>query len=218
MGTASWKVVIVDAHREFAESFRLAVNLDGRFQVSGVAHDGDAAAEILKEPGIDLLISDVEYPGPGVFYWAEELRRQSPSTRVVIVTALLSAALVEQALRSALHGYLLKSEPIPKLLDDLARIARGERRYSTPVERLLTTDEAGRRVLAQQSPFGDLTSRQIEILRHLAAGRSVKEVARLMRLSMKSVDSHKYRIMQRLNIHNRVELAHFARRKGLIVE
>lgn len=219
MGSASRvQVVLIEPHRTFATALGSALRVDGRFEVVGTANDGDAGWQILESQSPDILITEVDPPGRSPFDIAEELRRRPRHPKVVLMTAQLTPALVEQALRVSADAYLLKSEPISSLLDALDRIAQGQREFSPPVQRMLSTDATGRLVLAEQPPLGDLTLRQVEILRHLAAGRSVKEVARLMHLSMKSVDSHKYRIMQRLNIHNRVELAHFARRKGLLVD
>lgn len=212
------QVMLIEPHRTFANSLSSALRVDGRFEIVAAATDGDAGWQILENHSPDLLLSEVDPPGRSPFEMVEELRRRPRPPRVVLMTSQLTPALVEQALRVSVDAYLLKSEPIPSLLDALDRVAHGQREFSPPVQGMLSTDATGRLVLAAQSPLGDLTLRQVEILRHLAAGRSVKEVARLMHLSMKSVDSHKYRIMQRLNIHNRVELAHFARRKGLLVD
>ena len=103
------------------------------------------------------------------------------------------------------------------LSDAILRAVAGESSFSPEVlERLNFNQETKRYSLKVESSLSTLTGRQVEVLRHLARGESVKEIARLMHLSHKSVDSHKYRIMNKLGIHDRVELARFAIREGLL--
>jgi DNA-binding NarL/FixJ family response regulator len=110
----------------------------------------------------------------------------------------------------------LKGEPIHNLAEAFLRAAAGEKTFSPAVaERLNYDPQTKRYSVKSETPLSSLTGRQLEVLRHLARGESVKEIARQMHLSQKSIDSHKYRIMNKLGIHDRVELARFAIREGL---
>jgi len=166
----------------------------------------------------DVILLDVDLPGRGAFDLAAEIRSTFNSAKLIFLTGFSSDVLVDQALRLRASGYLMKIEPIHFLLDAIRAVAAGELRFSREIEDRITFDTVTKRyILHTAHPMSELTFRQMEVLRHLAKGESVKEVARLMHLSQKSVDSHKYRIMHKLGIHDRVELARFAIREGLLL-
>jgi DNA-binding NarL/FixJ family response regulator len=168
-----------------------------------------------QKPNVILL--DVQLPGRGSFDLAEDLASRLPAAKLIFVTGYLTDVYLAQALRLHAAGYLLKGEPVQNLADAIARAMSGEASYSPDVlDRLKFDSEAKQYVLKEETSLSTLTGRQVEVLRHLARGESVKEIARLMHLSHKSVDSHKYRIMNKLSIHDRVELARFAIREGLL--
>ncbi|HUQ70299.1 MAG TPA: response regulator transcription factor, partial [Planctomycetaceae bacterium] len=133
-------------------------------------------------------------------------------------TGFLADIFIEQSLKLGFSGYLLKSEPLRELVSAIERVAAGEPVFSQAVAERLTFDpDKSQYVVRHESDLSALTLRQLEVLRHLACGQSVKEISHMMKLSQKSVDSHKYRIMNKLGIHDRVLLARFAIREGLMV-
>jgi DNA-binding NarL/FixJ family response regulator len=112
----------------------------------------------------------------------------------------------------------MKGEPFQELVSAIERVAEGEWVFSQEVlDRLIFDQQSQEYAVRHESDLSALTSRQLEVLRHLACGQSVKEISQMMHLSQKSVDSHKYRIMNKLGIHDRVLLARFAIREGLMV-
>ena len=124
---------------------------------------------------------------------------------------------IEQALRSKAAGYVLKTDSLASLLTAVQTVSKGGTFYSEPIRDRVSIDPATGSARAQfESRLTQLSDRQLEVLRHLAYGLSVKDVARKMHISVKSVDSHKYRIMQSLGIHDRVDLARYAIREGLV--
>ena len=120
-------------------------------------------------------------------------------------------------LRSKAAGYVLKTDSLASLLTAVQKVAGGGTFFSEPIRERLSLDPVTGQLTAQfESRLSQLSDRQIEVLRNLAFGLSVKDVARRMHISVKSVDSHKYRIMQALGIHDRVDLARYAIREGLV--
>ena len=184
--------------------------------VVGTATEADAALSLIQQTHPDVAILDVELPGRSAFEIAAEMAKLRLGTRVLFLSGFVSDVFVEQAIRLKASGYLLKGEPASNLIASIKAIATGEVRFSKEVDERVVFDSYRKRYLVRsESRLSALTNRQLEVLRHLARGRSVKEVAKMMHLSEKSVDSHKYRIMHKLGIHDRVELARYAIREGL---
>lgn len=210
------RIVLVDQHLVLTESLASYINSSPNLQVVGVASDAESAMEIILEKRPEVVVFDTDLPGRSPFDASSEIYSKRLPTRVLFLTSHFSNVFVDQALRVHARGYLLKSEPSTYVVQCLERVAAGETCFSRPIQDRLEYDPQ-RRIykLDPGNQLTSLTSRQLEVLRYLARGSSVKEVARKMHLSEKSVDSHKYRIMHKLNIHDRVELALYAVREGL---
>jgi len=210
------RIVLVDDHLMLVDSLVSRFHRDTNIEVVGTATNADDGLSLILETEPDVVILDVELPGRGSFDIAEEISSRLKNTRMIFLTGYLSDIFIELALRVNAVGYLLKGEPIESLIHAIKKAARGEYCFSQSVqERLIYDQKKNPYSIQSQSMLASLTSRQIEVLRHLARGKSVKEVARSMHLSEKSIDSHKYRIMHKLGIHDRVELARYSIREGL---
>lgn len=211
------RIVLIDDHQMVLDALAARISRDSSFEVVGTATRADEGLRVVLDARPDIVVLDVEVPGRGAFDVAAEISSKLKNVKLVFLTGYLSDVRIAQAVRLKASGYLLKGESVAFLLEALRRIGQGEVCYSAEVARRITRNGAGPHgpVTQYHSPLSGLTSRQLEVLRFLARGRSVKEVAREMHLSEKSVDSHKYRIMHKLNIHDRVELARFAIREGL---
>lgn len=210
------RIALVDDHQIMLDALAARLNADPQMQVVCKATNSDDGLRTVLETKPDVAIFDVELPGRGVFDIAAEIRTRQKSTRVLFLSGYLADVFIEHALKTKAHGYLMKGEPIEFLLESIRRVAAGELCFSKEVASRLDYDPArGRYKMRAESPFANLTSRQLEVLRHLVKGESVKEIAKSMHLSHKSVDSHKYRIMHKLGIHDRVQLTRYAIREGL---
>jgi DNA-binding NarL/FixJ family response regulator len=212
------RVVLGDEHLLLMEALRERLETDPAIGVVGLATDSDQLVTIALEERPDLLILDVNLPGRGTFDAAQEIITALPKTRLLLLSGHLADIFIGQALQLRMAGYLLKQESFERLREGIHAAIRGELVLSKAVQERITYDPIERRrVPRSESDLSMLTGRQLEVLRHLARGQSVKEIAREMHLSQKSVDSHKYRIMNKLKIHDRVELARFAIREGLML-
>lgn len=210
------RVVVIDDHQMLADVLSEWLNAHPSIEVVGKTGDTDTALPLCLDLRPDVVLLDLNLPGRGTFDFADDLMQHLPQTRLVFLTGYLADVFVMQALRLRAAGYILKDEPASLVCNAVLRVMQGEQVYSSAVlQRLQFDTNTGRYVCRSQSELGMLTGRQLEVLRHLARGQSVKEIAQQMHLSQKSVDSHKYRIMNRLGIHDRVELTRFAIREGL---
>ncbi len=211
-------MVVVDDHRVIVESLSALLDLLPDFTVVGTATAVDEGAEIVLRTRPDVALFDVDFPGRDSFDVMPQLMKRLPSTRMAFLTAHLSDVFVSQAIRMDVGGYLLKDEPSAEVCAAIKRLHAGEYVFSDAVRDRLTWDSvSGRYTVRADSMLCGLSVQQLTILRHLARGESVKEIARILGRSEKSIDSHKYRIMHRLGIHDRVELCRYAIREGLTV-
>lgn len=212
------KVLIVDDHVMVSESLKQSLNSQAGIEVIGTAVDSEVALQLATDQRPKIVLLDICLTGRGTFELARALLSLGGGLRVVLLSGFMADVFIAQSLKLRLSGYILKGESVEFLADAIRRVAAGETVYSPEVEARVVFDSDQQRFVAKyESELSSLTGRQIEVLRHLACGQSVKEIAKVMHLSQKSVDSHKYRIMNKLGIHDRVELARFAIREGLLV-
>lgn len=210
------RVLLIDDHAMVLESVSARLSLNPEIQIVGTATNCDDGFRIAMEQKPDVILLDVNLPGRGAFDLAEDLVSRLPEARLIFVTGYLADVYLAQALKLNAAGYLMKGEPVSNLSEAILRAVRGEKTFSPLVAERLSYDPHTKKYsIRSETPLSSLTGRQLEVLKHLARGESVKEIARQMHLSQKSVDSHKYRIMNKLGIHDRVELARFAIREGL---
>lgn len=209
-------VVVVDDHAMVRTAIARHLTEEQDMKVIGEAADAREAMELVVEHRPAILLMDIDMPGPVCFEVAREVRQRSPETRVIFLSAHFHDHYVEQALEVEARGYLTKAESQEALVAAIRKVAAGGVWFSDEVRRRIVFDEHGVR-LSQggRSRASHLTRREVEVLRYLARGMSKKEIAQLMHVSVKTVDSHSSNLMSKLDIHDRVELARFAIREGL---
>lgn len=209
---------IVDDCPLLCEALTALLQRELDFEVIGTSTDSDDGFRRIIDLKPDLVLCDVELPGRGAFTMAEEVLSRLPALNLVFFTDYVTDVFLDQTLRVNARGYLLKCERSARIVEALRAASRGERCFSPEVlERMDYNPTVQKYLVRSHSYLLTLTNRQLEVLRHLARGESVKEVAKSMVLSERAIESHKYRIMQKLGIHDRVELARYAIREGLTV-
>lgn len=209
-------VVIVDDHVIVSESLAAILDHSPLVEVIGIAKDLRESLELMSIREPDVLLVDVNMPDRSGFELVRELRRKHSKYKTLFLTGYPSATNVELAVRSGANGLILKNCSISFLVSAIHAISSGERVFDPDLKDVVEFDESGEVKLREPSSFLNLTERQVEIVRELAKGHSVKQIAQRLHLSPKTVDNHKYRIMKILNIHDRVELARIAIREGLL--
>jgi DNA-binding NarL/FixJ family response regulator len=164
----------------------------------------------------DLVLLDISMPGMSSFE-AGRLIEESGATRVVYLTMHEDQDYVEQALRSGASGYILKDTPAPLLLSALREVYRGERSLSPQIQAKLK-DDAFLRSQPVRVPLrrSTLTLREREVMKLLAEGHTVKKVAAILGLSVKTVEAHKFNLMRKLDIHNKAQLVTVAIQRKIV--
>ncbi|WP_437228162.1 LuxR C-terminal-related transcriptional regulator [Planctomicrobium sp. SH661] len=211
------KIILVDEQPLVLEALTAKLQEIPEFEViAAFTHSDRAFFEIMNRRP-DMVVMDLEIPGRGAIEIGEQIASRLPATRTVFFTHYDTDIFIDVAIRLGVGGYLLKTEPVAKILEGLQQVAAGETVYSERIQERLHFDRESRQYAVKtQTFFSGLTLRQIQVLRHLARGESVKEVAKVMMLSERAIESHKYRIMQKMGIHDRVILTRFAIREGLM--
>jgi two-component system response regulator NreC len=205
----SVRVVLADDHELMRHSMRTLFDGEEAVDVVAEADELSSAVRHVREQKPDVLVLDLRMPGGSSIQTIGELREQAPDTRVVIVTMEDNPMFAEHALASGALGFVLKDRADEELPQAVCAAARGER-YVSP--QLAARLDAVRRALAD----GELTPREVEILRLIALGHTSVEVARMLKISPRTVESHRARIHSKLGLTTRAELVGFALRRGLL--
>ena len=213
------RLLLVDDHQILREALAEHLSQQSDFEVVASVSNQREAIACAREARPDVALVDIEIPGLDTFVAAEEIMQDSPSTRVLFLSAFCRDHYIEQALAVGAAGYVLKDEEPATLHAALRSVAGGGAFFSEEVEGRLVVGEDGLR-LAQPGAtrIASLTKREREILRYIALGMAKKEVAQLVDLSVRTIDAHVRNIMTKLDLHDRVELARFAIREGLVSE
>jgi DNA-binding NarL/FixJ family response regulator len=206
----STRVILADDHTMFREG--LAHLLPAEMELVGTASNGNELIEATRRLKPDIVVADLTMPELGGLDAVEVLRQEQPRVRFVILTVHADPAIAAAALRRGATGYVVKHAAGEELVEAL-RLAVTGRTYVSP----LVSGEVVRRLAeGVPSPADALTHRQREVLRLLAEGLRVKEIAARLGLSVRTVETHKYEIMHLLEIDNTVELVKFAIRQGMV--
>ncbi len=210
------RVALFSSCRICRDAWRERCRADDRFNLrilTGVRCIGDTDLA-----GMEIDVAVVSKDAPALaFDFIRDGLRELRSARVILVADEMSDICLRQALLLNIAGILLKHESLEQQLAYVVAVARGQRSFSAEIEARLSYDESTDSYqLRAETPVGSLSKIQLEILRHLAKGDSLKVVATKMGLSRKSVDGHKYRLMNKLGLQDRVLLSRFAIREGFV--
>ncbi len=209
------RVVLADDHTLVRAGIRALLEASGKVEVVAEAGDGREALERVLEQRPDVALIDVGMPGLNGLELARRLAAEAPRVRVIVLSMHAEASYVSQALKAGVAGYLVKGASVSELPLAIESVVRGDTYLSprisgTVVERLVRED-AG-----EADPLEGLTARQREILQLVAEGRSTKEIAAALGLSVKTVETHRSRIMDRMGIRDVAGLVRLAIRAGLV--
>jgi DNA-binding NarL/FixJ family response regulator len=209
------KVLLADDHTLVRAGFRVLLQDIPGVQVVAETGDGRSALALVQTHQPDVVLMDIAMPELNGLLATERLVQDYPRMRVVILSMHANEEYVWQALRVGAAGYLLKDADIVELELALKAVMRGETYLSPAISKQVISDYV-RRVAGGSDGQDQLTPRQREILRLIAQGCSTQEIARNLAISVKTVETHRAQLMDRLNIHDVPGLVRYALRTGLI--
>jgi DNA-binding NarL/FixJ family response regulator len=218
MHEASVRVLCVDDHPVLVEGIRARLQLEPKLELIGHLTSADNLVAEARECKPDIVLIDVAMPGADPFAAAADLMRHCPDAKVVFLSAHIRDHYLDAAFRAGAWGYLYKGDDIEDIVHALQRVAEGEYVFSPHVlERVRVQNSAGRSGKPKRSSkLEALTPTEVQVLRMIGKGLSRTRIAAALHRSVKTVDTHRAKIMKKLDIHDRTELAVFAIREGLV--
>jgi DNA-binding NarL/FixJ family response regulator len=209
------RVMLVDDHKLVRAGLRaLLESLEGVEVVAEAAH-GREALSLMPGHHPDIVLMDIGMPEMNGLEATTRIVKEFPASRVIILSMHSSEEYVLKALRAGAAGYLIKDAGSAELEVAVRAVARGES-YLSPAVSKLVVGEYMRRVSGEENPLDVLTPRQREILQLLAEGHNTQDIAQILNISVKTVETHRAQIMDRLDIHDLAGLVRYAIRAGLI--
>lgn len=208
------RVVIADDHVLVRAGIRtLCESLDG-VTVVAEATDGHQVLEMVEAHHPDIVLMDITMKSLNGLEATMQIKSEFPQVRVIILSMHAAEAYVQQALRAGAAGYLLKDSAVPELQTAIAAVMRGDVHLTPQISKVVV--KSYMRTGTVENPLGALTPRQREILQLIAEGHNTKDIGFRLGLSVKTVESHRAQIMERLDIHDIAGLVRFAIRTELI--
>jgi two-component system response regulator NreC len=210
---ATIRVLVCDDHTLVRSGLRRLLQSEASFDVVGEAADAEQAVDGVAELQPDVLLLDVVMPGRSGIEALADLRAASSETRVLVLSMQDDPSYVRQAFAAGAHGYLLKEAADADLVQAIHDVAAGHKYVHPSLGARLAALEAEARNRAETDP---LSEREHEVLRLLALGHTNQEIATLLFISVRTAESHRARIMQKLRLSTRAELVRYALASGVL--
>lgn len=207
----SIRIVLADNHALVRQGLKGLLEREG-FQVAGEASNGQEVVQLVAKVRPEIAILDISMPILNGIDAARELHKSSPRTKTILLTRHDEDQYVTEALRAGVRGYVMKNQAATDLVHAIQQVSRGGVYLSPSIS--LTVVEA---FLSKTGlPADPLTTRERQVLQLVGEGKSTKEVAAFLGISLKTAESHRTRMMQKLDIHETASLVRYAIRRGLI--
>jgi two-component system, NarL family, response regulator NreC len=205
------QVLLAEDHVILRQSLRLLLEREG-LKVSGEASDGREAVRLAQELCPDVAVLDIGMPLLNGLDAAREVGKVCPGTKTILLTMHTEENYVLEALRAGIKAYVVKSQAAADLIQAIHEVLRGGIYLSPSVSQVVV-----QAYLTQTDlPSDPLTAREREVLQLIAEGKTTKEIASLLGISVKTAESHRSRLMEKLGVHETASLVRYAMRRGLI--
>jgi DNA-binding NarL/FixJ family response regulator len=205
------RVLLADDHRMVRQGVKSLLERAG-FSVVAECADGLEAVRLAKDLNPDVGVIDLEMPGLNGLDAAREIQQAAPRTKTVLLTVHADEEYFFEAVRAGIRACVLKTYAIEDLIRAIEEVLRGDVYLSPSISRAVVDAYLGK----IEPPTDPLTARERQVLQLIAEGRTTKETAQLLHLSVKAAESHRSRIMDKLDIHQTAGLVRYAIRRGLV--
>jgi len=214
---AKIRILLTDDHTLFRQGIRTLISAEPDMEVIAEASNGTDAVAVAAETRPDVILMDIGMTGLSSFEATRQIRKGRPETKVLFLTMYDDEDYLVECMEVGAAGYVLKDSPAAQLISAIRDVQRGGSYLSPRMLSQLVDDFRSRIKSAHQMPrFATLTAREKEVLKVLAEGKSVKEIASSLNLSVKTVEAHKFNLMRKLDIHNKAQLVQYAIQKKII--
>jgi two-component system response regulator NreC len=208
------RILIADDHGVLRAGLRALLNAEPDLTVVGDAADGDEAIRLTRELQPDVVLMDISMPGCGGIEATRRMMQAQPNVRVLILTIHEDETLLREAIRAGASGYIVKRAVESELIGAIHAVLRGDLYIHSGMTRALLAT-ADRPQSTSQVSVDRLTPREIEVLRLIAQGHTNRQIADLLTISVRTVETHRANLMGKLELQSRVELVRYAAERGL---
>jgi DNA-binding NarL/FixJ family response regulator len=211
------RVLLTDDHTLFRNGIRTLLDAESDIEIVGEAANGTESVDKIGPLRPDIVLMDIGMPGLSSFEAARQIKKIRPETKVLFLTMYDDEDYLVECMEVGGSGYVLKDSPTQQLLLAIRDIYRGGSYLSPKMLSQLVDDFRSRiKTTSRQPRFATLTPREKEVLKFLAEGDSVKDIAQHLNLSVKTIEAHKFNLMRKLDIHNKAQLVQYAIQKKII--
>jgi len=208
------KVLLAEDHTIVRKGLRSLLDGEADIQVVGEAEDGQQAVEKAQLLLPDVVLMDITMPVLNGLEATRQIKSLHPRIKVVVLTVHSTQEYVFQILQAGGSGYVLKQAAVSELIQAIRAVYQGDSYLSPSISRQVV-DEYGRLAATMEDKFDKLTAREREVLQMVAEGRTNRQIAGLMHVTIKTVEAHRASLMNKLDLHSIAELTKYALRKGI---
>ena len=209
-----FRVLLVDDHTIVRQGLRRLLETDREIEVVGETGDGVNATALVEELQPDVVVMDVTLPDIDGIEATRTITAHHKATKVLMLTMHSDDVAIRRSLKAGARGYLLKDSP--DVIRAVKQIARGQSFFSPEAARLLSGDYLGNGGKDIEDNLNLLTDRELQVMRLIAEGKTNKEIALLLAVSVNTIETHRKHIMDKLDLHNTAEIVRFAVRKKVV--
>ena len=207
------RVVIADDHTIVREGLKQLLGAATDLEVVGEARDGHEALKIVRDTDFDVLLLDLSMPGKGGLELIKQVRDEKPKVRIVVLSMHAEHQYAVRAIRTGASGYLTKDTAATQLVAAIRKVAGGGAFISAEVAEQLALSAMPH---AEGPPHASLSNREYQIFQLLVAGKAVSDIAQQLNLSVKTVSTHKARLLEKMGLASQAELVHYAIKHRLV--
>jgi two-component system, NarL family, nitrate/nitrite response regulator NarL len=208
------KVLVADDHPVVRKGLQTCLGRQGNLKIVGEAADGDEALRKTRELLPDVVLMDISMPGMNGLAVTQVLRKELPEIKVLILSVHNNKEYIFRVIQAGAHGYVSKEAPPEEVVRAIESVYEGEPFFSEDIARAALSEFVSSG--GKKEPFAQLTSREREVLVLIAEGKSNKEIADRLGIGVRTIETHRERIMRRLNIHSVAGLTKYAIANGLV--
>jgi two-component system response regulator NreC len=209
------KILLADDHKLLVDGLRPLLEAKGDVKVVGVARDGLEAADLALKLKPDIILLDISMPCLNGIDAARKIMAEIPTTKIIILSMHADTRFIQESLRVGARGYILKESAIKEVIEAIEVVLRGQFFFSKSVRDRVLHEYVEWIRESDKSPVSPLSGREREVLQLLAEGKSTKDIAGTLNVSIKTIESHRKQIMDKLNLYSIAELTKYAIREGL---